>query len=145
MKPAPPQRAPERKAPGTREVQARIEEKLDLKKLEYTGLIVDGRKLGLRPALIPKILNEKGELVYSASNVGQPELIKMGLVGYAKDVNAAARNHRVTAEPYVVKGLSASGEKKTDMVIPDREAQIILTTERYRGYLKNARVMVVYD
>lgn len=118
---------------------------MDLKKLEYTGLIVDARKLGLRPALIPKIMNERGELVYSTQNVAQQEMIRMGLVGYAKDVDAAAKNQRVTAEPYVVPGLNATGEKKTDVVISNRDAQTILTTAPYTGYLKNGRVMVVYD
>jgi hypothetical protein len=124
---------------------ARAEENLDLKKLEYTGLIIDARKLGLRPALVPKILNEKGELVYSSQSVGQQDIIRMGLVGYAKDVNAAARNQRVTADPVVVNGLRATGEKKTDVVISNRDAQIVLTTAPYTGYLKNGRVMVVYD
>jgi hypothetical protein len=127
------------------EVPAKGEEKLDLKKLEYTGLIIDARKLGLRPALIPKILNEKGELVYSTQSIEQQDLIRMGLVGYAKDVNAASKNQRVTADPYVVPGLNATGEKKTDVVISNRDAQIILTTAPYTGYLKNGRVMVVYD
>jgi hypothetical protein len=69
----------------------------------------------------------------------------MGLVGYAKDVNAAARNQRVTADPVVVNGLNATGEKKTDVVISNRDAQVVLTTAPYTGYLKNGRVMVVYD
>ena len=141
----PPPPAPETKTQKDPETPAKAEENLDLKKLEYSGLIIDARKLGLRPALIPKILNERGELVYSTQSVEQQELIKMGLVGYAKDVNAAAKNQRVTADPYVVPGLRASGEKKTDVVISDREAQIILTTAPYTGYLKNGRVMVVYD
>jgi hypothetical protein len=124
---------------------ARAEENLDLKKLDYSGLIIDARKLGLRPALVPKVLNEKGELVYSSQSVGQQDIVRMGLVGYAKDVNAAARNQRVTADPVVVSGLNAAGEKKTDVVISNRDAQVILTTAPYTGYLKNGRVMVVYD
>lgn len=141
--PSPP--AEEKRVPATPEVQAKVEEKLDLKKLEYTGLIVDARKLGLRPALIPKILNQKGELVYSSQSVEQRDLARMGLVGYAKDVDAAAKNQRVTAEPCVVSGLNASGEKRTDVVISNRDAQIVLTTAPYTGYLKNGRVMIVYD
>ena len=124
---------------------ARAEDNLDLKKLNYTGLIIDARKLGLRPALVPKVLNEKGELVYSSQSIGQQDIIRMGLVGYAKDVNAAARNQRVTADPVVVNGISATGEKKTDVVVSNRDAQLILTTAPYTGYLKNGRVMVVYD
>ncbi len=135
----------EKKSPPAPEVQAKVEGKLDLKKLEYTGLIVDARKLGLRPALVPKILNQKGELVYSSQSVDQQDLIKMGLVGYAKDVDAASKNQRVTADPYVIPGLNASGEKKTDVVISNQEAQIVMTTAPYTGYLKNGRVMIVYD
>jgi hypothetical protein len=149
QKPVPPSAPPpETKvapSPAAPEVQAKVEENLDLKKLEYTGLIVDARKLNLRPALIPKILNQKGELVYSQQSVEQRELIKMGLVGYAKDVDAAAKNQRVTADPYVIQGMNATGEKKTDVVISNRDAQIVLTTAPYTGYLKNGRVMIVYD
>jgi hypothetical protein len=135
----------EPKAQTPTKAPARAEENLDLKKLDYTGLIIDARKLGLRPALVPKILNEKGELVYSSQSVGQQDIVRMGLVGYAKDVNAAARNQRVTADPVVVNGLNATGEKRTDVVISNRDAQIVLTTAPYTGYLKNGRVMVVYD
>ncbi len=143
--PPPPPPAEEKKVPATPEVPAKVDEKLDLKKLEYTGLIVDARKLNLRPALIPKILNQKGELVYSQQSLDQRDLIKMGLVGYAKDVDAAAKNQRVTAEPCVIPGLNATGDKKTDVIISDRDAQIVLTTAPYTGYLKNGRVMIVYD
>ena len=141
----PPPPVEEKKVPAAPEVPAKVDEKLDLKKLEYTGLIVDARKLNLRPALIPKILNQKGELVYSQQSLDQRDLIKMGLVGYAKDVDAAAKNQRVTAEPYVIPGMNATGDKKTDVIISDREAQIVLTTAPYTGYLKNGRVMIVYD
>ena len=141
----PPPAAEEKKTPAAPEVPTKIEEKLDLKKLEYTGLIVDARKLSLRPALVPKILNQKGELVYSSHSIAQQELVKMGLVGYAKDVDAASKNQRVTAEPCIVPGLTATGEKKTDVVISNRDAQIVLTTAPYTGYLKNGRVMIVYD
>ena len=137
--------AEEKKVPAPPELPAKGDEKLDLKKLEYTGLIVDARKLNLRPALIPKILNQRGELVYSQQSLDQRDLIKMGLVGYAKDVDAAAKNQRVTAEPYVIPGLNATGEKKTDVVISDRDAQVVRTTAPYTGYLKNGRVMIVYD
>jgi hypothetical protein len=145
-KPSPPSPpAEEKKVPETPQTQAKVEGKLDLKKMEYTGLIVDARKLNLRPALIPKILNQRGELVYSQQSLDQRDLIKMGLVGYAKDVDAAAKNQRVTAEPYVISGLNATGDKRTDVVISDRDAQIVLTTAPYTGYLKNGRVMIVYD
>lgn len=141
----PPPPAEEKKSPAEPAVPTRGDEKLDLKKLDYTGLIIDGRKLNLRPALVPKVFNEKGELVYSQASVEQRDMIRMGLVGYAKDVDAAAKNQRVTADPIVVPGLQASGEKMTDVTISNRDARVILTTAPYTGYLKNGRVMIVYQ
>lgn len=135
----------DKKPTVTADAPAKEDEKLELKKLDYTGLIIDGRKLNLRPALIPKVLNERGELVYSQANLEQKELVRMGLVGYAKDVDAAVKNQRVTADPIIVQGLRATGEKMTDVVISNRDAQLVLTTAPYTGYLKNGRVMIVYQ
>jgi len=141
----PPPPVEDKKPPAGPDVQPKVEAKLDLKKLEYTGLIIDGRKLNLRPALVPKVLNEKGEMVYSQASIEQQDLVRMGLVGYAKDVDAAAKNQRVTADPIVVPGLQVTGDKMTDVIISNRDAQVILTTAPYTGYLKNGRVMIVYQ
>jgi hypothetical protein len=45
----------------------------------------------------------------------------------------------------VVNCIKATGVKKTVVVFANRDAQVILTTAPYTGYLKNGRVMVVYD
>jgi len=118
---------------------------LDLSELNYSGLVVDARRLQLRPALIPKIWDQRGEVVYSASNLLQKDALKMGIVGYAKDVDAAKRNQRVTAIPFVVKGVQATGQKRTDVIIGNRDAMIVKGSDRYTNYLKNGRVLIVYD
>ncbi len=118
---------------------------LDLSKLNYSGLVVDARRLQLRPALVPKILDQRGEIVYSAANLIQKDSVKMGVVGYAKDVDAAKKNQRVTATPFVIKGVHATGQKKTDVVINNRDAKVVQGSDRHTNYLKNGRVLVVYD
>ncbi|MFH2012818.1 MAG: LPP20 family lipoprotein [Pseudomonadota bacterium] len=122
-----------------------LAEDIDLSKLNYSGLVIDGRKLQIRPALIPKVFDQNGEVVYSAANLLQKDAIKMGVVGYAKDVNAATKNQRVTENPFVIKGLQATGQKKTDVVINNRDANIIQGSDEYTNYLKNGRVLIVYD
>ena len=37
-------------------------EKIDLSKVNYSGLIIDAREVEVKPALMPKVLNEKGRL-----------------------------------------------------------------------------------
>ncbi|MFH1625512.1 MAG: LPP20 family lipoprotein [Pseudomonadota bacterium] len=127
------------------ELKEEVPEDIDLSKLDYSGLVVDARKLQLRPALIPQIMDQRGEVVYSAANLLQQDAVKMGVVGYAKDVDAAKKNQRVTENPFVIKGIQTAGEKRTDVVINDRDANVVRGSDRYTSYLKNGRVLIVYD
>ena len=127
--------------------EAKIEpepEKIDLSKVNYSGLIIDAREVEVKPALMPKVLNEKGEVIYSSANMRKEEAVKTGVVGYAKEVDAAKKHPRVTETPVVVAALKGSGEKRSDVIISDGNARTITTTEPALGYLKKGRVMIVY-
>lgn len=119
-------------------------EKIDLSKVNYSGLIIDAREVEVKPALMPKVLNEKGEVIYSSANMRKEEAVKTGVVGYAKEVDAAKKHPRVTETPVVVAALKGSGEKRSDVIISDGNARTITTTEPALGYLKKGRVMIVY-
>lgn len=119
-------------------------EKIDLTKVNYSGLIIDAREIDVKPALMPKVLDEKGAVIYSSANMQKEEAVKTGVVGYAKEVDAAKKHPRVTETPVVVAAMKGSGEKRSDVTISDRDAQVITTTEPALGYLKKGRVMIVY-
>jgi len=110
-----------------------------------TGLVVDARGLGLKPALLPRIFDEGGNEVYSTRQVGRQSALEQGLVGYAKDVSAAQRNIRVTDKPLLVKGIKAVGKERTDVVIPDPDAATIVAAVSVSNFLEKSRVIVVYD
>jgi hypothetical protein len=110
-----------------------------------TGLVVDARGLGLKPALLPRILNEGGSEVYSCRQVSRQNAVEQGLVGYAKDVPAAQRNIRVTDKPLLVKGIKAAGKEKTDVVIPDPDAATVMAAASTSNFLEKSRVIIVYD
>jgi hypothetical protein len=110
-----------------------------------TGLVVDARGLGLKPALLPRILNEGGNEVYGTRQVSRQSALEQGLVGYAKDVSAAQRNIRVTDKPLLVKGVKAVGKEKTDVVIPDPDAATVVTAASGSNFLEKSRVVIVYD
>src|SRR3970282_1070986 len=55
-----------------------------------TGLVIDGRGLGLRPALLPKIVDPQGREVYVGQVVTRTNAVEQGVAGYAKDVDAGA-------------------------------------------------------
>lgn len=111
----------------------------------YTGLIFDSRGLNLRPAMAPKILDEDGREVYGSAFVSQEWATKYGILGYAKDLDAAKKNDRVTANPLVVKGIKVSGAGSSDLVISNADAQGLKDMSRNLSFLEQCRVLVVVD
>lgn len=108
----------------------------------YTGLVVDARGLGARPALAPRLLTEQGEEAYSIAYVEQQVAAKDGIVLYAPDPASAKSNPRVTATPLLVKALRADG---ADLYISDADAQTIHGVPEHFKFLKQAKVLVVLE
>ena len=111
----------------------------------FTGLLVDARGLGLRPAMSLRIFDEQGREVYGSSFVGRDYAIQQGMVGYAKELEKAARNERVADNPLVVKAVAVSGQAKTDLVINNDAAELVRQAVRSNNFLEKSRVMVVLD
>jgi hypothetical protein len=109
-----------------------------------TGLVIDGRGLGLRPALLPRIIDEQGQEVYVGQVVTRTNAVEQGVAGYAKDVKAASNNFRVTDNPAVIKGLRAAGATKTDIVIGQKDAQNLRQLSSRGDFLQYCRVIIVY-
>ena len=109
-----------------------------------TGVVIDGRGLGLRPALLPKIVDPQGGEIYVGQVVTRTNAVEQGVAGYAKDVNAAANNFRVTDNPAVMKGLQATGTTKTDVVLSDVDAERLRQLSKQGDFLQYCRVIIVY-
>ncbi len=111
----------------------------------YTGLIVDARGLGLRPAMAPKILNEDGKEVYGSAWVSRDYAVREGMVGYLKDPVAAQANPRVMDKPLTVKAIRTTGENRVDMVISNADAAAIQSASHIMSFLEKCRVIVLVD
>ena len=109
-----------------------------------TGLVIDGRGLGLRPALLPKNVDPQGQEIYVGQVVTRTNAVEQGVAGYAKDVNAAANNFRVTDNPVVFKGISAAGTAKTDVMLAQGDAQSLRQLSGKGDFLQYCRVIIVY-
>ena len=110
-----------------------------------TGLIIDARGLGVWPAMVPKILDENDEEVYGSKYVSREWAVKIGMVGYDKDVNQAKTNDRVTNNPMVVKAIKVSGPNKADVVVPNNAAQAIRDAVQSQNFLDKCKVMFIVD
>lgn len=117
---------------------------LQFKGGKATGVVIDGRGLGLRPALLPKIVDVRGQEIYVGQVVTRTNAVEQGVAGYAKDVQAAANNFRVTDNPAVIKGIQASGTTKTDVVLGQADAQMLRDLSKQGDFLQYCRVIIVY-
>jgi len=111
----------------------------------FTGLVVDARGLSARPAMSPKILDERGQEVYGSAYVSREFAVQQGMAGYAKDLTASQTNPRVMDQPLTVKGLKTEGPGQSDMVISNADADTIWSASENLSFLKKCRVMIVLD
>jgi hypothetical protein len=111
----------------------------------YTGLIVDARGLGVRPAMAPKVLNEDGKEVYGSAWISRDYAVREGMVGYLKDPVAAQTNPRVTDKPLMVKAIKASGDARVDTVITNADAAMLHNAAQNLSMLEKCRVIILVD
>ncbi len=124
---------------------AKTEPTLTAKGTPYSGLVVDARGIGARPAMAPGILNEKGVEIYGAMQVDREYAMQQGLSGYARELAAAQNNPRVTDSPLIVKALRVEGPGRSNIVISNDDADRILAASEAPSFLKKCRVMIVLD
>ncbi len=111
----------------------------------FTGLIVDARGLGVRPAMAPKVLNEEGKEVYGSAWINRDWAVREGMVGYLKDPAQAQQNPRVTDKPLVVKAIKTTGDGRVDVVISNADAATLQSASQNMSFLEKCRVIILVD
>ncbi len=111
----------------------------------YTGLIVDARGLGIRPAMAPRVLNEEGKEVYGSAWISRDYAVREGMVGYLKDPVAAQSNPRVADKPLMVKAQKVSGDARVDVVISNADAAALQSASQNLSMLEKCRVIILVD
>ena len=92
-----------------------------------------------------KVLVENGREVYGSAFVSREYAVQQGMSGYAKALEAAMGNERVTATPLTVKGLRTEGPGRCDVVISNADATRIRNAAEHLSFMKKCRVMIVVD
>jgi hypothetical protein len=110
-----------------------------------TGLVLDARGLGAKPALFPRILSEDGRLVYDLNSVNRSYTVQQGLVVYMRDVAVAEANKRVANNPRLIRALRIAPDTDTDLIISNRDADRLIRDSKRHDFLKKCRVIIVLD
>ena len=103
---------------------------------DYTGLIVDCRGLGLKPAMSPVIKNEGGESIYGYKNLDYDEVIENGMAGYAYTMKEAKR---AGSNPLIVRAIALDGS--ANPVLAAEDARRVLIENGATGFLDKTRVV----
>ncbi len=111
----------------------------------FTGLIVDARGLGARPAMAPKVLNEEGKEVYGSAWINRDWAVREGMAGYLKDPVQAQQNPRVTDKPLLVKAIKTAGDARVDVVISNADASMIHGAAQNLSFLEKCKVIILVD
>jgi hypothetical protein len=111
----------------------------------FTGLVVDAKGLGVKPVLVPKIIDENNQEVYGSAFVSREYAVQLGMSGYARDLKEIVKDKRVSDYPLVVKGLKTSGSGRSDIVISNADASKLRGISESLYFMKKCRVIIVID
>lgn len=111
----------------------------------FTGLIVDARGIGAKPAMVPVLLDENGREVYSPAFVSREYAVQQGVCQYMKILGDSANLVRVAPRPLWVKGLRTRKEGSCDIIISNVDASRLRGASSHLGFLKQCRVIILMD
>lgn len=131
----------------------------------YTGMVIDARGLGLKPACFPSVVDDKGQVVYGPQTVDKAAAEKDGMVHYMAAPKGADLSSLFGAGAYVIrpvqtappappregrkplkiKGGDKAGALKANIIISSEDAKKIRDDSALSVALKRSRVTVVTD
>jgi hypothetical protein len=111
----------------------------------FTGLVVDAKGLGVKPVMVPKIIDENNQEVYGSAFVSREYAVQQGMSGYSRDLKESLKDKRVSDYPLVVKGLKTSGPGRSEIVISNADASKLRGISESLYFMKKCRVIIVID
>jgi len=104
---------------------------------KFTGIVFDARKLKVAPALLPRVLDDSAEVVYSIGTLSATARKTAGVCGYFRRLEDALKDPRVADKPLVIKVVKAEG---SDIVISREQRKKLADSS---AVLADGRVIIV--
>lgn len=129
----------------------------------FTGLVIDARGLGVKPACFPMVLDDKGGVVYGPEIIDRATVEQNGMVQYQtlpKGANISsvfgedayvirpvqiAPVPREGRRPLKIKGADKAGVLKANILISSDDAKKIREDAQMGGALRRSKVVIVTD
>jgi hypothetical protein len=99
----------------------------------------------LAPALFPRIYTEEMDLLAAREMVAPETLERWGMVGYYSREQVDRLSERVGEVPIYTKASALFGKEPTDLVIPQRGAELILSSEETVRLIREGKIAIVHE
>jgi hypothetical protein len=109
----------------------------------HTGVVIDARGLDIQPALFPRIVDERGQTLYTPESVDTEAAVQQGYVAYAKAFDQAPAQARIGEHPLVLRALRVAGETRVDLVLSEAEATRMRDYAATRRLVRQCRVLII--
>lgn len=106
---------------------------------EYTGVIIDCRGLGLKPAMSPTIQDMSGEKLYGHKNLDYDLVAKLGMAGYVHDIAQATR---AGTNPLVLRAETI--DANSNPVLSVKDGKILISENAASEFLSKLAVVFIY-
>ena len=109
---------------------------------KYTSLIIDVRGLGIKPMLLPSILNESGLEIYNKNFIKSADAVKYNPVSYVYNEKDAIKHKKSGQKPLFCAALK---NMNGNPVIPDNVIKKMFSNKKNIEYLSKCRVIFIID
>lgn len=109
---------------------------------QYTSLIIDVRGLGIKPMLIPSVMNESGLEVYSKNFIRPYDAVKFNPVSYVYSEKEAMKHKKAGKHPLFCAALK---NMNGNPVISDSDIKKMFSSKKNIEYLSKCRVIFIID
>lgn len=111
----------------------------------HDGLVIEMTGLTFKPAIVNRILNDKGEVLFDPSKIVNTILVERGCGGFTNQVDKAKGLLASwgSQSPKVIQAKEA--RKGTDAVVSKEDAALILNADQEKSYLSQAKVVFVIN
>ncbi len=107
----------------------------------YDGVIVDVRSFTFRPALVNRILSQKGEVIFDPSKIVSSVLVERGCGGFTNDEAKAMALLKTWGAKNPLKVKATGVVKLTDVKVSPDAAALIFANNEKTQFLNQARVV----
>lgn len=111
----------------------------------FTGLVIDARGIGAKPAMAPMLMDESGKEVFGPTFISREYAVQRGVCAYVSSLDAPADHPRVAPRPLWVRGLRTQPDRSCDIVISNADAARIRGASAHLGFLRQCRVIIILD